>query len=293
MGFGEAARVAMSAGQGQPVPARGRNRAERGFALLIVLGTLVLLALLVTQLTAAGRIEARIAANLRGGAAAESAADGAVYATLFNLLAGGAQGLLAGGMMLRQAIPNGIVEIRVQNEAGKVNPNAASPTLLAALLRAVGADPAPAAAIAAAMTEWRTPGLGGQDAAAVANQYREAGLDYAPPGAPFQSLGEIGLVRGMTAELLARLRPHLTLYSEHGILAAVADPVVRRAVQEAIAAVPGSVESMPAAGTSAVEITAAVQRSDGARFSRYAVVRLREGRDRRPYQILIWAAAPP
>src|SRR5277367_4288128 len=69
------------------VPAeREPPHAQRGFALLIVLWTLVLLVLLVTQLTAAGRTETRIAANLRSGAAAEAAAEGAVYEALFHLL---------------------------------------------------------------------------------------------------------------------------------------------------------------------------------------------------------------
>ena len=51
---------------------------SRGFALLIVLWTLVLIAFVVAQVTAAGRTEIRIAGNLAANAAAQAAADGAI-----------------------------------------------------------------------------------------------------------------------------------------------------------------------------------------------------------------------
>ena len=52
---------------------------ERGFALLLVLWTLVLLSLIVTGMVSAGRVEAQLASNLRAAAVAEAAADGAVH----------------------------------------------------------------------------------------------------------------------------------------------------------------------------------------------------------------------
>src|SRR5438128_573318 len=60
-------------------------RRSRGFALLIVLWVLVLIGVLVTQLTAAGRTELRIAHNLYANAAAEAAADGAINQAVFML----------------------------------------------------------------------------------------------------------------------------------------------------------------------------------------------------------------
>ncbi len=44
-------------------------RSERGFVLLLVLWTLALLALIGTQVTAAGRSEAQVATNLRAAGA--------------------------------------------------------------------------------------------------------------------------------------------------------------------------------------------------------------------------------
>src|SRR5205085_12552338 len=62
------------------VPAR-----SRGFALLIVLWMLVLLAFVVAQMTAAGRTEGRIAGNLAANSRSQAAADGAIYEAIFHV----------------------------------------------------------------------------------------------------------------------------------------------------------------------------------------------------------------
>jgi len=56
---------------------------EDGFALLIVLWALGLLALLVSSLAAAGRSDLSFAGNTRDSAIVEAAADGAVQQAMF------------------------------------------------------------------------------------------------------------------------------------------------------------------------------------------------------------------
>ena len=55
---------------------RSSTPAVRGFALIIVQWTLVLIAFIVTHLTATGRTEIRIATNIVANAVAQAAADG-------------------------------------------------------------------------------------------------------------------------------------------------------------------------------------------------------------------------
>ena len=62
---------------------------DRGFALLIVLWTVALLALLATWITAAGRTEAQLAGNLRDAATADLVADGTAHEAVFYLPATG------------------------------------------------------------------------------------------------------------------------------------------------------------------------------------------------------------
>ena len=66
-------------------PVRADCGRSGGFALIIVLWTLVLIAFIFAQLTASGRTEIRIAGNLVANAQAEAALDGAVFQTIFNL----------------------------------------------------------------------------------------------------------------------------------------------------------------------------------------------------------------
>src|SRR6476646_897728 len=62
------------------------RRRDHGFALIIVLWTLVLIAFIVAHVTANGRTEVRIAGNMVADATAEAADDGAIVAAIFNLL---------------------------------------------------------------------------------------------------------------------------------------------------------------------------------------------------------------
>src|SRR5262245_1680385 len=116
------------------------TRHQRGFALLIVLWTLVLLTLLGAQIVARGRGEARLAGNLRSAAIAEAAANGAVEEAIFHLLDGSSRRWLADGTAHLIRFPAAVVEVRIADEAGKINPNLASKALLQALLLRVGAS---------------------------------------------------------------------------------------------------------------------------------------------------------
>ena len=64
----------------------------------------------------------------------------------------------------------------------------------------------------------------------IAARYAAAGRDYAPSGAPFASPDELGAVLGMTPDLLARLKPHLTVFTDGDPSTATQDVVVAQAL---------------------------------------------------------------
>jgi len=202
---------------------------SRGFALIIVLWTLVLLSLVMTHIVVTGRTEARIAANLTANADAEAQADGAVMETVFRLIDASESHWNVGDHALN--LKRAKAQISVLQENGKVNPNAASVELMAALLVSCGAEPAQAGSLAAAISDWRSPGEQPGPGGAKLRQYRAAGMDHAPPNAPFESLDELQRVIGMTPELFQRLKPHLSLYQTGYPDLASADPVVAEAVR--------------------------------------------------------------
>ncbi len=264
-----------------------RGLEDRGFALLIVLWAVVLLTLLATQLTAAGRTELQLAANLRAGVAAEAAADGAIHAAVFHLL-DTPDPWLADGVERALRVPGGQAMVRIDDEAGKVNPNTASPELLRALLRRLDADSRTADRLAAAIVDWRFPSSQGQPDGAKEPQYRAAGLDYGPAGAPFRSVADLGAVLGMTPGLLSRLEPNLSVLTDSDPDPAAAPPAVRQAMRDLRAVAVASRRQPPRT----VSVTARVTGDAGGRFVRRAAIRLGSTPKEALFQILTWETLP-
>jgi len=254
-------------------------RRSGGFALLIVLWTLVLIAFIVARMTASGRTEIRIAENLRADAAAKAADDGAIYSAIFNQLDPNPDGRWPlNGPPRELTIGSSRVMVQLEDEAGRINPSTASPALLEALLRTTGSDAESARRLAAAIGDWVgaaavAPGARPQNA--VSADYRAAGLDYGPPGEPFETLDELGRVLGMTPAVLAAIRPHLTLFGPAQPNAQTADPVVAAALaatqQGPQALVPGN---QPPPDMLLVRITATAFGPSNARVSKSAIVRV-------------------
>ena len=263
-----------------------RSRAhERGFALLIVLWTLVLVSLIATRVTAAGRSETRLADNLRVAAVLEAAADGAVHEAVFRMLDLGPGGWRADGVARRLSVPGAVVTVLPEDQAGRINPNLASPELLSALLRELGADTLRADAVAGAMLDWRFPNAAARPGGAKAAAYRAAGRDYGPPEMPFRSVGEVGAVLGVTPELLALLAPHLSVFTLGEPDPGLAAPPVLAALRRLAGG--SALVPLRRDGARVVQVTATAQGASGGSFARRAVVRVGDGGGQ-PFQVLKW-----
>lgn len=256
---------------------------ERGFALLIVMWGLVLPALVCARVLSTGRMEAQLANNLRDAAVAEDAADGAVYRTIYNIMGAGEVRWPAQGRF-RATVAGAPVDITIRNLTGRINPNVASPELLQALFAGLDLDKAKAEALTLAILEWRARGPRLPDAKAA--DYARAGRDDAPPEKPFRSLDDLGAVLGMTPELLLRLRPHLTLYSDGDPDTAFADPVVLAAMRS-IGAAPATAAGIVRTSQS-VEIVATAAGPGGARFSRAAEAIVNTAEAQKSWRIMSW-----
>lgn len=244
--------------------------AQRGFALLIVLWTLALLALIGTQVTAAGHGETRLATNMRASAVAEEAADGAVFEALFHVLDGSDQHWPADGRPRRIRTALAVIDVTVVDEGRKMTLNNSSLPMLRGLLHAVGLDQTLATTLTDQIADWRSPANYPLPHGAKGPQYRAAGREYGPPNQPFRSVDELALVLGMTPEALARIRPYVSPYVESAPKAEGADPVILQALTDAqVGGTPALAFDEPATLTiTAVAVT------NGARFMRRAVARL-------------------
>jgi general secretion pathway protein K len=261
------------------------QRDQRGFALIMVLWAVALLALLGARVTQAGRGETQLAGNLRDAAIAEAAADGAVHVAVFHLLDRGGAAWRADGQvrLLSERAPR--LAVRLSTPRGLVNPNQAPPVLVAALIRAVGGDDVTADAIAAAIFDWHTPGQIVSPGGAKRAQYEASGRSFAPSGRAFTDLDGLGLVLGMTPSLLAALRPHLSLVNFGRIDPGLADPAVAQALASAAVGQPGE-DGM----AEVVLVRAEAMLENGARFVRRVAVQLNPADASRPARFLTWQA---
>ena len=264
---------------------------ERGFALLIVLWALGLLALLGTAVGAAGRNAMTLTQNLRAAGIVEAATEGAIQQEIFDLLTSGAADAIAAGFVRRMRIGTTAVTVSVADEDGRMNLNLAQAPQLAALLGEVGAPPAVAASVAAAILDWRTDGTVPRPGGAKTPQYRAAGRPYASPGVPFGSVDELGQVLGVTPALLQQVRPHVTVLTDYEPVDQSADPVVARALRQT--ARPGlPPQSIDLGALAVARITATGRGPNGATVMLRAVVQLNGASSGMPFRILSWVREP-
>jgi general secretion pathway protein K len=254
---------------------------QAGFALLIVLWTMVLLGLLGSTITVAGRSEAKIASNLLASASAQAAADGAVAVAAYHLLDNSDQHWEADGVTRGVRIGDNDVRLTLSDQRGKIDPNDATSGLITALLRQVGVAEQTATALGNAILDWRVANDTG-----LSKTYEASGHTFGPPHEPFESLEEMSLVLGMTPRLMALLVPHMSLYLEQTPAIAEADPIVAAAITDAVKREQLTMNEDQQPGPLIVSIVASAH-NRGAMFTRTVLLRM-NGIANQPYEVLEW-----
>jgi general secretion pathway protein K len=291
---------------------------QRGFALLLVIWVLALLALIAAGVAADTSSETVIARNRLDIASARDAADSGVMLAILGLLdPDPTKTLPADGRITTFHIGNNIVAVSIADEGGKIDLNAAPNDLIAGLADELGIDAANRDALLAGIAARRDSFTKVAGAAVVALPIM-GGIGDADPGGlglqAFADTSEILSLPGLAQDAAARLLPYLTVYSQQATL----NPLT--ATREALMAVPGigpeevdfflaarqqtSLEKPALSGVDhyigtmplrAVTITARA-RAGTASFTREAVVLVSGNLPLRPYRILRWQQpreAPP
>ncbi|MFD0739094.1 general secretion pathway protein GspK [Lysobacter koreensis] len=190
-------------------------RVQRGAALLLVLWLIALLTALVGGFALTARVEQMQGRVLVRGLAAQNAARAGIeYALSRAVQTDPRRQWRADGRPYQWRYADAAVEVSLVDEDGKVDINQADAALLAALLRAAGAEARQAEQLAGAIVDWRDPDLltqpvgGGEDP-----DYASAGLPYGAKDAEFESVAELEQVLGFTPALYALIEPHVTVYT--------------------------------------------------------------------------------
>ncbi|MBB2201457.1 type II secretion system protein GspK [Gluconacetobacter tumulisoli] len=204
------------------------RRRERGFALLIVLWTLVLLSLVVTAVIALGRNTTQGEMSRTRLAWARAQADSAIQTAMFHLLGAGRDRWVPDGRWHTLSEPDLTARVRAVIESGALNPNTAPPALLESVLLTLGVAAPDATSLARWIVNWRQPLSAGELARARLTAGENGGC--MAPGRPFHSIDDLAVVPGMTSALLARLAPHLSFTQTRALGPDTTDPILRAAV---------------------------------------------------------------
>jgi general secretion pathway protein K len=286
---------------------------NRGIALISVLWITGLLAIMAASFASSTRTEARLAHNHEENAKAEALADAGVHRAVFGLLDFDPEtAWRADRTVYAFSLGEGDVQVRIEDEDGKIDLNGAPLQLFTGLFVALGLPEENAQLLADRIGDFRDedsePGpLGAED-----EVYFSAGLRQGAADRPFATESELLRVLGMTQRLYEQVRPYVTVYSgAEGI-----DPTrAPRAVIEALPGItPPVVEALLTAGREAdpfsliedqplVEdlensivpsrdsvftIRALGRTSGGGRFLRQAVIELTASRDQ-PFVVYAWS----
>lgn len=264
---------------------RSRRKNEAGIALLAVVWTLTLLAVIAVVLTSETRVEARIASNLANAAKAGAAADAGIEVAIYRLLRKranqGGVSVPTNGTSYDWAFGDCVVQISVQDEVGKLNMNWAPPNILTAVFEFVGVDQGVAVALADAVADYRDADSLRRIQGAEADEYDAAGVPWRPKNGPFQAVDELQRVLGITPEIYSTVKPMFTTHS----LGSSVDPAL---ASEALALALSQIDFKSFATTPgyAYSIRARAKHASGASFTRRATVQLYN--DSEPVRYLSW-----
>lgn len=196
---------------------RGPVRLTRGIAFVVVLWLLALLAILLGAFALLARTEHIQSRSLFDSTQALYAAEAGVNLTVFQLMVPDPQQRwIPDGRVYPFTFDGAEVEISITDESGKIDINAADSQTLEQLFLSLGVDPLESQRLADAVVDWRDPDDLTQVNGAEAPDYEAAGLDYVPSNQPFNTIGELQQVLGMTPELFLAAEPALTVYTGQG-----------------------------------------------------------------------------
>ncbi len=185
-----------------------------GAALVLVLWLVLLLTAVVAAFALTAKVEhlqGRVFAETA--AAQEQARAGVEYALSRLQGSGGQPAWQPDGRRYRWQFQGVRIDLRIVDEAGKVDLNLAEAGLLEALLGAIGTEPGQARQLAGAMVDWRDRDDLQQPAGGAENaDYAAAGFPYGAKNMPFESSGELQRILGMDAALYAQLEPLVTVF---------------------------------------------------------------------------------
>jgi general secretion pathway protein K len=193
---------------------------EAGFTLPVALWTLVLVSLFAVAYMATARTSIRIAGNSAVNAEAAALAEAGISAAILDLIEarrtqGRSRRIPPDGRPVSCRLPAGeTVEIRIEDEARKLDLNEADEAQLIALLTGLGHSRSEASSIASRIADYRDADGLRRLNGAEAEEYAAAGRADGPANAPFAAVEQLASVLGLPEAVYRQIQRLVTVYSE-------------------------------------------------------------------------------
>jgi general secretion pathway protein K len=224
----------MSGSDNCPKSGEAASSGQSGVALVLVIWLMALMSLVAMGFAGQMRTELLIARNQVEAARARGIADAGVSIALLVLTQSGPDVLwIPDGREYVLPYEDSQIRIRVQDEAGKVDLNAASDELIESLLLTLGVGSSEARRITDAIADWRDTDELRRASGAEAGEYAAERRSYGPANGPFLAIDELRLVLGVADELYTRIRPLVTVHSRNARVNSLTAPA------EVIRSIPG------------------------------------------------------
>lgn len=197
----------------------GRLKSESGFALILTLVVTALMVAIVVEMIHQVYVDTSLSRSFRDGQQASILAESGVTGGA-KLLQFGLSGRTYTSLSDRWATPLklddevGSLEITVSEESGKINVNDVSQTKTLEALKRLCTRLQLPGDVWPAVADWIDSDDIAISGGAESAYYRTLKPPYSARNSKLLALTELSLIKGFTSEIVGKLRPHLTIYSD-------------------------------------------------------------------------------
>lgn len=197
----------------------GRLKSESGFALILTLVVTALMVAIVVEMIHQVYVDTSLSRSFRDGQQASILAESGVTGGA-KLLQFGLSGRTYTSLSDRWATPLklddevGSLEITVSEESGKINVNDVTQTKTLEALKRLCTRLQLPGDVWPAVADWIDSDDIAISGGAESAYYRTLKPPYSARNSKLLALTELSLIKGFTSEIVGKLRPHLTIYSD-------------------------------------------------------------------------------
>ena len=192
---------------------------HKGFALVLVLWILTLVAIMASSFTLTIQRETAITSAVRATAEASALAEAGIYYAIVKLFASDKEQSWQGFNSLYEIEFAGQkVRIKVADESGKIGINYANQEQLRQLFKAIKVDGELADQLVDAILDWRDKNDLQRLYGAEKEQYTAAGKNYAPRNGLFADMEELQMVMGITPQIYQKLQGMVSIYTKKSLI---------------------------------------------------------------------------